>query len=121
MKRQGTSVYFGLALDTPRTLDSVLRAHSLDGQGFSFERTVVPLRLMQSDVAGLESRAQARRVADRLSQFRHAEIDFDGVERVGHSFADELFRVLKSGSPDLHIMPTRMAPDVAAMIASLSH
>ena len=39
MKRQGTSVFFGMALDTPRTLESVLNAHSVDGHGVGFERT----------------------------------------------------------------------------------
>lgn len=94
MTRRGTSAYFGLALDTPCMMDAVLKAHSLDGHGFAFERTVVPSRLVASDLAGLEPRAQARRVALRLNQFRHAEVDFKGITHIGHSFADELFRVL---------------------------
>jgi anti-sigma regulatory factor (Ser/Thr protein kinase) len=121
LKRQGTSVYFGLALDTPRTLESVLRAHSLDGQGFDFERTIVPLRLVASDVAGLESRAQARRVAHRLNRFKHAEIDFNGISHIGHSFADELFRVLAADTAGVDMVPVNMAPDVAAMVGSIAH
>jgi anti-sigma regulatory factor (Ser/Thr protein kinase) len=119
MSRQGTSVYFGLALDTPRTLDSVLKAHSLDGQGLAFERTVVPLRLLASELAGLESRAQARRVVQRLGRFRYAEVDFDGIAHVGHSFADELFRVLADETADVMLVPTHMTPEVAAMVHSV--
>jgi len=119
LQRQGTSVYFGLSLDTTRTLDSVLRAHSLDGLGFGFERTVVPLRLMASDVSGLESRAQARRVAHRLNRFKRAEIDFEGIPHVGHSFADELFRVLADEISGVTLVPTRMSPEVAAMMRSV--
>lgn len=120
MKRQGTSVYFGLALDTTRTLEAVLRAHSLDGQGFGFDRTVVPLRLVASELAGLESRAQARRVANRLNRFKHAEVDFDGIEHIGHSFADELFRVLAANEASgVTLVPTRMSTNVAAMIGSV--
>ncbi len=119
MPRQGTSVYFGLALDTPRTLESVLNAHSADGCSFGFDRTVVPLRLMASDRAGLESRAQARRVAHRLGQFHRAEVDFSGVPHIGHSFADELFRVLAPQHAAVEIVPVNMAPQVAAMLAAV--
>jgi anti-sigma regulatory factor (Ser/Thr protein kinase) len=119
LKRQGTSVYAAIALDTTRRLDDVLKAHSLDGAGFGFERTVVPLRLMASPLAGLDSRAQARRVAARLQQFRRAEMDFDGVEQIGHSFADELFRVLPPQCAGVDMVPMNMSPAVAAMVASV--
>jgi anti-sigma regulatory factor (Ser/Thr protein kinase) len=119
LKHQGTSVYAAIALDTTRTLESVLQAHSLDGAGFGFERTVVPLRLLSSPLAGLDSRAQARRVAARLTEFRRAELDFDGVDHVGHSFADELFRVLPQPQDTLEMVPTNMSPSVAAMINSI--
>ena len=52
MARQGTSIYMAISLDTTRTLDSVLRAHSADGQGYGFERTVVPLQLMTGGATG---------------------------------------------------------------------
>ncbi|HET7795553.1 MAG TPA: ATP-binding protein [Rhizobacter sp.] len=119
LKHQGTSVYAAIALDTTRTLESVLRAHSLSGQGFGFERTVVPLRLMASPLAGLDSRAQARRVAARLNAFRRAEMDFDGIEAIGHSFADELFRVMSPELRELDLVPLNMSPAVAAMIDSV--
>lgn len=119
MARQGTSIYMAINLDTPRTLDSVLRAHSLDGDGYGFERTVVPLQLLMGQGTGLESRAQAKRVAARLQQFRHAEVDFTGIADVGHSFADELFRVALLDHPSLELVPVGMAPRVAAMIASV--
>lgn len=119
LKHQGTSVYAAIALDTTRTLDSVLHAHSLTGAGFGFERTVVPLRLLASPLAGLDSRAQARRVAARLNAFRRAEIDFDGVTNIGHSFADELFRVMSPELGEVDLVPLNMSPTVAAMIESV--
>jgi anti-sigma regulatory factor (Ser/Thr protein kinase) len=119
LKHQGTSVYASIALDTTRTLESVLHAHSLTGSGFGFERTVVPLRLMASPLAGLDSRAQARRVAVRLNAFRRAEVDFDGIATVGHSFADELFRVMSPELGSVELVPLNMSPAVAAMIESV--
>ena len=117
--RQGTSIFMAIALDTPRTLDAVLKAHSLDGQGYGFERTVVPLQLLPDAASGLESRAQARRVALRLGRFRRAELDFSGVPEVGHGFADELFRVARQSLPGVELVPVGMAPHIQALVASV--
>ena len=119
LKQPGTSVYAAFALDTTRTLDGVRQAHSMDGMGADFERTSVPLRLMTSAIEGLESRAQARRVRARLGEFRHADVDFNGVATIGHAFADELFRVLAPNQPDLDLVPVNMTPAVAALVASV--
>ena len=119
MARQGTSVFWAVALDTPRTLDAVLRAHSASGQGYAFETTQVPLKLLTAPQVGLESRAQAKRVASRLGRFRRAEVDFTGISEVGHGFADELFRVFTRDNPGLELVPVGMAPPVEAMIASV--
>jgi len=117
--RQGSSIYLAIALDTTRTLDAVLRAHSLDGAGYGFDRTVVPLQLMVGGATGLESRAQAKRVVARLQQFRRAELDFSGIADVGHGFADELFRVFPQQHPGLEMVPVGMAPRVAALVDSV--
>lgn len=119
LKRQGTSIYAAISLDTSRTLESVLNAWSLDGLGLGFDRTVVPMRLMTSESVGLESRAQARRVAQRLTEFQRAEIDFDGIARIGHGFADELFRVQPGAQPGLNLQPVNMSPAVEAMVRSV--
>ena len=117
--RVGTSVYVAICVDTERTLDDVLHRYSMDGTGYGFERTVVPLKLITQAQAGLESRAQARRVAARLTQFRRVELDFEGLADVGHGFTDELFRVFGSQHPELQLVPVNMAPRVAAMIGSV--
>jgi anti-sigma regulatory factor (Ser/Thr protein kinase) len=119
LKRQGTSVYASFSLDTPRTLEAVRKAYSLDGFGVELDRTVVPLRVITSQSAGLESRAQARRVAMRLHEFRRAELDFDGVREIGHAFADELFRVLARETPRLELVALNMAPAVARLVDSV--
>ena len=59
--RGGTSVFVAFSLDTARCLDAEMRAHSLDGAGYGFERTRVALSLLGDAQQGLESRAQARR------------------------------------------------------------
>lgn len=116
MERTGTSIYLAIALDTPRTLDSVLMRHSVESAGHRFDATTVPLRLLLADNVGLESRAQAKRVTARLPVFRRAEVDFTGVEAIGHAFADELFRVFRRAHPELDLVPVGMGPRVASMI-----
>lgn len=118
--QRGTSVFAAIALDTRCDLDALLRAHSADGAGYAFERTVVPLQLLAGTPGGLESRAQARAVAARLAQFRRAELDFDGVATIGHSFADELLRVYGSAHPQLELVPLHASAQVAAMLASVA-
>ena len=119
--RGGTSIYLAIMLDTPRTLDAVLRAHSASGEGYGFERTRVALQLITGTDPGamLASRAEARRAVQRLAEFRHADIDFSGIGHVGHGFADELFRVFGRQHPALALNPVGMAPQVAAMIDSV--
>jgi anti-sigma regulatory factor (Ser/Thr protein kinase) len=115
----GTSVFVAIALDSTLELDAVLREHSHDGQGYGFERTVVPLQLLTASGSGLESRAQARRVAARLQQFRRAEVDFGGIAEIGHGFADELFRVYARSQPGVELVPLNMAERVRALVASV--
>lgn len=119
LKHQGTSVFFSISLDTKRTLDGVLQSFSVSGSGYGFERTVVPLRLVSNAQIGLDSRAQARRVADRLNQFHRAEVDFEGIPYVGHSFVDELFRVLAPQHSQTELVPINMCPAVEAMVNSV--
>jgi anti-sigma regulatory factor (Ser/Thr protein kinase) len=120
--RTGTSVYLAISLDNPRTLDEVLQAHAVRPEARTFERTVVPLHLIGRGPQGalaLASRAEARRVAARLADFRGVELDFEGIADIGHGFADELFRVFGQAHPDLALTPVHMAPRVAAMVAAV--
>ena len=122
--RSGSSIYLAISLDTTRTLDAVLRAHSASRADYRFERTVVPLHLMDGGAAAagnavLASRAEARRALALLPQFRHVEIDFAGVSEIGHGFADEMFRVFSSQHPALELVPVGMNPNVTAMVASI--
>jgi STAS-like domain of unknown function (DUF4325) len=90
----------------------VLRAHSADASGYAFERTHVPLQLLCGDGFALASRADAKRIASRLAQFKLAEIDFAGVEDIGHGFADELFRVYGQAHPGTALLPVGMGSRV---------
>lgn len=119
LMHEGTSAYAAIALDTERTVDAVLRSHSTDPDGYAFDTTQITLGLLTGAATGLESRAQARRVALGLARFRRAELDFSGLDDVGHAFADELFRVFARGEPGVQLVPLAMAPRVAAMVSAV--
>ena len=119
--RAGTSIYLAITLDTTRTLEQVLHAHSASGQDFGFDRTRVPLVLLaEPGTRRLASRAEARRAVARLDRFSMAELDFSGIEQIGHGFADELFRVYHHGHPGVRLLPMRMAPEVCAMVGCVT-
>jgi anti-sigma regulatory factor (Ser/Thr protein kinase) len=117
--RGGTSIYLAISLDTTRTLQDVMRAHSVVESSRRFDHTVVPLHLLASDSV-LASRADAKRAVARLAQFRRAEIDFAGITDVSHGFADEMFRVFSREHPEVELVPVGMSSDVAAMVQSVA-
>lgn len=118
LPRRGTSVYLAISLQSTRTLDQVMGAWSVDGEGIAFDRTLISLRLLAGPGVLLDSRAQARRVVARLERFKRADIDFDGVGEVGHAFIDELFRVFGNNHRSVELVPLNASKRVLAMIAS---
>jgi len=62
------------------------------------------------------SRSQARRLVSGLERFREVVIDFRGVELVGQSFADEVFRVWARQHPEVALIPTDMSDAIAFMV-----
>lgn len=118
LPRQGSSIYMAIALNTTRTLDAVMEAWSLAGDGVEFDQTRVQLRLLAGEGQPLDSRAQARRVGLRLTTFKRAEIDFEGVTDVGHGFTDELFRVFAKAHPQIELVATNTTPRIDALVKS---
>lgn len=118
LPRQGSSIYLAIALNTTRTLDGVMAAWSIGGDGIEFDQTVVQLRLLTGEGQALDSRAAARRVGLRLTAFKRAEISFEGVSDVGHGFTDELFRVFARAHPQVELVATHTTPRIEALVQS---
>ena len=62
------------------------------------------------------ARSQARRICNRLDQFKEVEFDFSNVEFMGQGFADEVFRVYAVNNPQVLLRPVNMNPSVERMI-----
>jgi hypothetical protein len=111
----GTRVRMRLANDSARTLREVFDAYT-DPEEYTFDKTVVPLRLAQYEGENLVSRSQAKRVAHRFERFKRVELDFTGITEIGQAFADEMFRVFAAAHPQIRITPLNTTPAVAQMI-----
>lgn len=115
MPREGTLVRLQLANDSPTDLTTVFDDFA-DPEEFTFDRTVIPLRLAQFEGQKLVSRSQARRIAHRFERFKQVELDFTGIDTIGQAFADELFRVFAKAHPGIRLVPINTAPAVDRMI-----
>jgi hypothetical protein len=111
----GTRARMRLANESPRILREVFDAFT-DPAEYSFDKTVVPLRLAQYEGEKLVSRSQAKRVAQRFERFKRVELDFAGVSDIGQAFADELFRVFATAHTAIKITPVNVEPAVAQTI-----
>jgi len=121
LNRSGTTVFVSLALDSSvRPTDAYGAFGSADAP-LDFVRTQVPLRLLTDNGLTLDSRAQARWVVSRLELFATAELDFDGVDDVGPSFIDEVFRVYAKAHPEVALQPIRTNERVDKLLRSATH
>jgi anti-sigma regulatory factor (Ser/Thr protein kinase) len=121
LKRAGTTVFASLALDTALRPTDAYSAYGSEDAPLDFSRTQVPLRVLTDNGMTLDSRAQARWVVSRLELFAMAELDFEGVEDVGPSFIDEVFRVYANAHPHVRLAPTKANARVAKLLQASAH
>lgn len=111
----GTLVEMRIRRESKRTLKDIFDKYS--GQpDFDFSRTYVPVKLARYGDELLVSRSQARRVLARFEKFREVLLDFSGVATIGHSFADEIFRVFKKEHPTVNIVAVNATDTIRATI-----
>lgn len=114
--RTGTTVFMEIRPDSARTVSEVFQAFSSGPDDYAFARTVVPVRLARIGDENLVSRSQAKRLLQRVDRFRTVVLDFEGVERIGQAFADEVFRVFANEHPAIELIPIHASPEVQQMI-----
>ena len=112
----GTTVRLKLANNCERTLKSVMDDYA-EPDDFTFSKTKVPVRLARHEGEKLVSRSQAKRLVARFEKFKTVMLDFDGVEEIGQSFADEIFRVFANSHPGVELIPVNVTEAVHQMIS----
>jgi anti-sigma regulatory factor (Ser/Thr protein kinase) len=113
---EGTQVIMCIQTDSPRTVEAVFDQYSSGPDDYAFARTVVPVRLAKVGDENLVSRSQAKRLLQRVENFRHVVLDFAEVSSIGQAFADEIFRVFANAHPEVELIPVHAVPDVQQMI-----
>jgi anti-sigma regulatory factor (Ser/Thr protein kinase) len=112
----GTSVGMKLNNHTTRTTKKIFDEFS-SGSDYGFTKTVVPVKLAQYGDEYLVSRSQAKRLLSRIDRFKTVLFDFRGVESIGQSFADEIFRVFAEQHPTMELLEIRANSAVKNMIS----
>jgi hypothetical protein len=112
---QGTTVFMKLGHHTSKTSKEIFDRYA-SGEDFGFTKTVVPVRLAEYGDDKLISRSQAKRVLVRVELFKTVLFDFKGVDTIGHSFADEIFRVFALQHPGMDLIPIDMSEGVKQMV-----
>lgn len=112
----GTLVMMRLDNASPRTDREVFDRFSSPDE-YTFDRTIVPVRLAVYEGEKLVSRSQAKRLTMRFERFRQVILDFDGVNEIGQAFADEVFRVFQAVHPNIVMVPMHMTKAVAEMVS----
>ncbi len=112
----GTAVVMHIQRSSKTVLRDIFSKYSSGPDDYSFEKTIVPVRLARIGDENLISRSQAKRLISRFDKFRNIILDFEGVEMVGQAFADEIFRVFARAHPGIELIPSGARPEVQEMI-----
>jgi hypothetical protein len=113
---EGTLVYMEIKINSRRNTKNVFDEFSGPDKNYSFDKTVVPVRLAQYEGEELLSRSQAKRLMLRVENFKTVALDFEGVQTVGPAFADEIFRVYKNEHPKVELVTLHTSGEVLKMI-----
>ncbi|MDE7246969.1 MAG: DUF4325 domain-containing protein [Lachnospiraceae bacterium] len=113
MENIGSLVMMTLENETTRKLAEVFDMYADEDEGFI--RTMIPVK--EACISGEPvARSQARRICNRLEEFREIILNFEGVEVMGQGFADEIFRVFAVAHPQITLCPVQMKQEVRRMI-----
>lgn len=118
----GTEISMRIALDSTLEADDVFSGHNAKGQlgegdsAFGLSKTRISVGLMQHGGVALVSRAQGKRLVDRLEKFKEIILDFEGVQKIGQGFADELFRLFPNAHPDVHMHLVNQSESIEKMV-----
>jgi hypothetical protein len=115
--KKGTTVIMELKADSRKKTNDVFDEFSNPNNNYTFDKTIVPVRLAQYEGEDLLSRSQAKRLMIRVENFKTVMLDFEGVQSVGPAFADEIFRVYKNEHPKVELFPIHTSVEVKKMIS----
>ncbi|MFT4925268.1 MAG: anti-sigma regulatory factor (Ser/Thr protein kinase) [Phenylobacterium sp.] len=118
IKCEGTKIIMNIALSNERTAKSVYDAYTgSEEDDYSFNKTIVPVKLSRFGQEQLVSRSQAKRLLARIEHFEIVVLDFQDVNRIGQAFADEIFRVYATKNPAIELLFINENKEIDNMIS----
>ncbi|ORU92373.1 MAG: hypothetical protein A6F72_04690 [Cycloclasticus sp. symbiont of Poecilosclerida sp. N] len=112
----GTAIHMSIEFDSTRDSTEVFNRFTADDDDHAFSKTHVPVFLASYDNDQLVSRSAAKRVLTRFTKFKEVWLDFQGVEKVGQAFADEIFRVYAKANPSVSLFYSNANNEVTGMV-----
>ena len=112
----GTYVVMEIDRNSSRTSKEIFDQFASEADNYGFTKTHVPVKLAIYGHENLISRSQAKRLLARFDRFKEVLLDFEGIEKIGQAFADEIFRVFKNEHPGIKIIWIRANDEVEKMI-----
>jgi len=112
----GTGVLMKIKKDSQVQLRDIFNEYADPDKDPSFNKTLIPVKLMEHEGESLLSRSQAKRLISRFDQFLEVVLDFDGVKQIGQAFADQIFRVFTNKHPNARLQVVNITKDVENMI-----
>lgn len=112
---KGTVIFMSLNNHSSRRMSKIFDKFTT-GENYGFNKTVVPVKLVQYGNESLISRSQAKRLLARIDKFKTVIFDFKDVDSVGQAFADEIFRVFALQNPKIVLIPVNVNKSVEQMI-----
>ncbi|MBR5359438.1 MAG: STAS-like domain-containing protein, partial [Lachnospiraceae bacterium] len=107
----GTAVIMKLANNSKKTCKDIFDQYS--DENYSFMKTTIPMAgIYDSDPV---SRSQAKRLCNRLENFKEIVLDVDGIDWMGQGFAHQIFVVFAKAHQDILLTPINMSDDVLKM------
>ncbi len=114
--RKGTAVWMKLRNTTDRSRKEVFDEYASQENDYTFDKTVVPVKMTEYSPGDLISRSQAKRLLLRIDRFRRVVLDFQNVNQIGQAFADEIFRVFVRSHPSVDVQFMNANDEVIRMI-----
>jgi hypothetical protein len=111
----GTSVFMKMKNNSSRSIKKIFDTYT-SKDNYGFNKTIVPVRLVQYGNELLVSRSQAKRLLSRIDKFKIVILDFDGIESIGQAFADEIFRVFTASNKNIQLVHMNASKEVEKMI-----
>ena len=107
----GTYIIMSLSNFTQKNPQEIFNLYSSPKNGI--EKARIPLKNIFGPSA--ISRSQAKRVCNRLENFKEVILDFEGMEWIGQGFAHQIFTIFAGNYPDVNLKPINMNEDISNM------